>query len=204
MKKEKIKTIGTEEVRALEKKVIPFTKKAEALEITDTKDMAKAAETLSVMNQYADEVKKKKETITKPLNEALKAARAMFAPLEDKLEESIKSIRSAMIGYQTEEKKRSEAEALKIAQRVGEGKGKLSVDTAVRKMENIKTPEKSVATDSGLVKFQTVRKFRVMDITMLPHEYLLANEVMIRKAMLEGIQIQGVDYYTEEVPINFR
>lgn len=192
------------EVKVLEKEITPFVKKAEGLVISDAKGMKSATEILSQMNKYADQVKEKKESVTKPLNAALKAARALFAPLEDKLESGISEIRSAMSSYQTEQKRIAKEEEDKIAARVGEGKGKLKVETAVKKMSEIDKPEDSVSSDSGMVKFKTVKKFKVMDVTILPHEYILADEVKIRKAMLAGIELPGVEYFTEEVPSNFR
>jgi len=192
------------EVKVLEKEIVKFSNRVANIEIKDQKGMTVATEDLSKLNKYADQVKKTKEGVTKPLNEALKAARAIFAPIEDKLDTAISSIRNAMISYQTEQKRIADEEAAKIAARVGEGKGKLKVDTAIRKIDAIDKPEKSVSTGSGSVKFQTVKRFEVMDVTMLPTEYILANDVAIRKAMLAGIEIAGVRYYTEEVPYNSR
>ena len=196
--------IQDKEVKVLEKEITPFVKKAEGIVITDAKGMKSATEILSQMNKYADQVKERKETVTKPLNAALKAARALFAPLEDKLDDGISQIRKAMTNYQTEQRRIEKEEEDRIAARVGEGKGKLKVETAVKKMSEIDRADKNVAADSGSVKFKTVKKFEVMDVTLLPHEYIVADEVKIRKAMLADIELPGVRYFTEEVPSNFR
>lgn len=192
------------EVQKLDKEITPFVAKAGKITITNSRDMEKASEALSQINQYADQVKKKKEEVTKPLNATLKAIRGWFAPLEDKLEDAIGSIRKEMTSYQTEQKKIADEEERKIAERVGEGKGKLKVETAIRKMDEIERPEDRVETESGSVKFKTVKKFEVIAVRDLPAEYLLADEVKIRKSMLEGKEITGVRYYTEEIPVNSR
>ena len=196
--------INEKEVKVLDKEISPVVKKATSIEIRNPSDMKKATEMLSQINKYADEVEEKKKSVTDPLNAALKAARGLFKPLEEKLEEAIGSIRSSMTSYQTEQRRLEKIEEDKIASRVGEGKGKLKVETAVKKIDEIKKADQNVSAESGSVKFKTVKKFEVMDVTMLPHDYILANETLIRKAMNEGNELPGVRYYTEEVPFNSR
>lgn len=201
-------SIDNKQVAVLEKKIDPIIKQANAIVIKSDDDMKGAAELLSNLNKYNDNVVDEREKITKPLNEALKAARALFKPLETKLESGILAIRKAMTQYQTEKTRIADEEAKKIAARVGEGKGKLKIETAVSKMENIERPDQKVATDSGLVKFKAEKKFRVVDLVILAEKtgdkYILANETLIRAAMKAGTELPGVEYYTEQVPVNFR
>ena len=191
-------------VALFEQKVSPIFEQAQALEIVDEKGQAEAAELLSHLNKNLDAVTKEKEKVTKPLNEALKAERGRWKPLENFLEEGIAIVRRKMGTYQTEATRKAQEEAAKIAARVGDGKGKLKVETAVRKMDEIETPAQAVVAESGMVKFRTVKKFEVMDVTMLPIEYVLPNEPAIRAAMTKGQELPGVRYYEEQVPVNFR
>lgn len=195
----------------MDKSLVPLKKKIETIasqvakfEIVDAGTMKEAVTVLSTLNSYADSVKEKKETITKPLNTALKAARAMFAPLEDTYEGAIDMLRSKMTKYQTQEVARKQAEELAIANRVKEGRGNLSVETAVKKIAELKPVDKEVATDAGLVQFREVKRFEVMDITLLPIDYHTPNETMISKAMKDGKELPGVRYYSEQVPVNYR
>lgn len=191
-------------VKVLEKEIVPFIKKADSITISSANDMTKASEILSVVNKYADTVKERKESVTKPLNTALKAARALFSPLEDKLDGAISSIRSAMITYQTEQKRIADAEAKKIADRIGDGKGKLQIATAVAKIEAIDRPEEKIIVESGSIKFRTDKKFEIMDKTLVPMEYHEIDQVKVRIAMKAGIELPGVRYYEEQIPINSR
>lgn len=193
------KTLST-----IQKEAKPIIAQIEKIHIESPKDMTEATALLSTVNKKLDAVKKEKEKITKPANEALKAARALFKPVEDQLGGAVLAIRKEMSRYQTESKKAADEEAAKIAARVGKGKGKYTPETAVAKMEEIETPETSVATEEGMVRFRTEKKFEVMDVSKLPTEYILPNEVAIRAAMKTGVEIPGVRYYTEEVPINSR
>jgi len=202
----KVSKVETPEVsvKTLEKEIVPFVEKAEKVTIKNAQDMEQAAEILSNVNRYADNVKKSKESITKPISESLKNIRALFSPLEDRLGSVIEGIRTAMSVYQTEQKRIADEEAAKIAARVGDGKGKIKIETAISKIDAIEKPEKRVVTETGSVRFTTVPCFEVMDVTLLPADYILANEVKIRTAMKAGIQIPGVRYYTEERPVNNR
>ncbi len=119
-------------------------------------------------------------------------------------ERGINYLRTAMSDYQTEEKRVADEKAEKIAARVGDGKGKLKVETAVSQIEQIETPQKEVATEEGLVQFRTVQQFEVTDFALLPDDYKTANEVAIRKAMKDGIELPGVRYFEKQVPANYR
>lgn len=173
--------------------------------VIENKDQMEEATTiLSTLNQTLDRLTTDKEKLTKPINELLKEIRGRYKPFEEKLETAIASVRRQMINYQTEQKRLAKIEEDKVIARIGEGKGKLKVETAIKKVQEIERPDSKVSTEAGSVKFKTVKKFEVTDVSKLPVEYLLPNEVAIRKAMTEGKEITGVRYFTEEVPVNSR
>lgn len=192
------------EVTVLEKKLVPIEDAAQDLVIKDDKTMEKAHTMLSQINTFKDEMEARKAKIYDPAWATVVAIRAAWKPQETKVEVLVKMIRSKMTVYQTEAKRKADTEAAKITDRIGEGKGKLKIDTAVRKIEEMDKPSESFATDSGVTKFKTVKKFEVMDMELLPMLYRLPNEPLIRKAMLEGHILPGVRYYEEQVPMNFR
>lgn len=196
--------MDNKELVPLKKKVDTLAQKVEKFEIKSAEDMKEATIVLSTMNQYADIVKEKKESLTKPINEGLRNIRAMFKPLEESYEGAITLLRSKMTVYQTAEVKRKREEEDAIAARVKPGKGNLSVDTALKKIQEVAPVQKEVATEQGLVQFREVRKFEVVDITKLTPEYLLPNETAIRTAMKSGKELAGVRYWTEQVPSNYR
>jgi hypothetical protein len=192
-----------------EKSLVPLKEKIESIavavgsfSIKSNDDLKMATAMLSEMNKYADKVKEKKEEITKPINNALKSARALFKPVEEVYENAISSLRLKMTVYQTEQVRIRKEEEEKIAKKLIEGK--IKINTAVKKIENLSEVEKEVATDSGLVQFREVKRFEVIDIKELPIEYHMANEQMITKAMKDNIEIKGVRYFVEQVPVNYR
>jgi hypothetical protein len=196
--------MASKEVAVVEKKVSPLVAKAEAFEITGPKDMEGAATLLSQMNKANDLIKEEKDKTYKPAYATVVAIRKQWKPLEDMFETGIQGLRRKISAYQTEAKRIADAEAAKIAARVAPGKGNLSPETALKKMDEIDEPEQVIATDAGLLKFRTEPRFEVMDVSKLPAEYLLANEPAIRKAMKDGIELPGVRYYEEQVPVNIR
>ena len=210
MKKKNEQEERSADVQVLEKEITPYIVKAEKLVvIKNEKDMSLASEMRTQLKAYEKQVTAKKEEATKPLSLALKNIRGWFAPLEERIEETMSSINRAMITYQTEQKAIADAEAEKIASRVGEGKGKLKTETAIRKMGEIDKPAEKVTTASGGTQFITTKKFEVMDLEALAKcrdkqggFYILADEPRIRTAMKAGIELPGVRYYTEEVPRN--
>ena len=188
----------------LQKKINTLAEQAKNLTITSKEDMVKATTVLSNINKYVDSVKEQKETLTKPINVALKNIRSIFKPLEESYEEAIASIRLKMTSYQTKAIEDARAQENAITARVAPGKGNLSIDTAVKKISSIERPDKETSTDAGLVQFVETKRFEVIDLSSLPLQYHLPNEVEIRKAMKEGKELPGVRYWTEQVPRNFR
>lgn len=187
------------EVSIIEK-LTPALMSINVPKIVDEKTMTNATEVLSQANKYLKDLVADKETMTKPINESLKAIRAKYKPLEIKLEGIIANIRASMTSYQTEQIRLQKIEEEKIAERVA--KGTLKAETGIKKMENLNKPVEKVNTESGKISFKEVEKFEVIDISKVPMEYHLVDETMIRNAMKINIHLEGVRYYTEQIPIN--
>lgn len=201
--------MDTKEIAKIEKNIGPVVDVAVSLKkITNPSNMVTATELLSQINQYADQIDEKKQEITKPLNTALKSVRGLFAPLEKRLEAGRDNIRALMGQFQTEQVKIQREEEAKLAARVRDGKGGLKAETAARKMDELDKPEQNVVAQSGSVQFRTVRKFKVDSILFMIEktgvQYILVDEVAVRKAMIAGVAIPGVEYYDEQVPFNTR
>jgi hypothetical protein len=188
----------------IEKEVSPIVARAQELTINDEKSMVSGTELLSTLNIRLDKIVEEKEKVTAPLNLALKNERGRWKPFEDQLEAAISVIRKKMTVYQTAQKAEADAEEARIAARVKPGTGNLSVATATLKMEEIERPAATVSSASGAIKFVSVRVFEVMDLSLVPLDYHLANEVAIRKAMIAGIELPGVKYETIQRPSNYR
>jgi len=191
------------EIAVIETKLSPLVSKSQSIVIT-AESLPEATNILSQLNKWNDQVEADKQKVTVPLNLALKEIRIKYKPVETMLAEAISSIRLKMGKYQSEALvARKEAEDALLA-RVAPGKGNLKLETAINKLAQVETPESRIVDDHGSVTFIEVEKFEVVDISLLPKEYLLANEVLIRASMKEGKRLEGVRYYKEQSVRNMR
>lgn len=190
-------------VPTIQKQISPIVSQAQQLKITSPEEMTEASTLLTQLNKNNDRVTKEKESITKPLNEALRVERGRWKPIELQLEEAIKITRQKMSEYQTKESENAKRDADKIALRVGEGRGKLKPETAAKKIEAL-APDKNVTVAGGSVQFVTVKHFEIVNFNLVPDEYKLADETKIRHQMRAGIEVSGVRYYETQEPRNSR
>lgn len=179
---------------------ITIIEKGLALAVTDKDSMAQASELRSTVKKYIKDLTEEKEKVTKPLNEALKAERLRFKPLEEKAEAIIEHLDKQMSAYQTAEAKRAAEEEAKIAARIGDGKGKLKMETAVAKLAAIDTPDKVV----GGTRFVTDHEVVVTDLRAIPDQYLkIEVRTMVLKAVLKaGVVVPGASLKEVQRPVN--
>lgn len=165
---------------------------AQALVVSTPEEMNTAAELLTNINKAADMLIKMKESVTKPLNEALKNARAMFKIPEDGLDQALVIVKQKMVAYQTKvEDERRKKEAA-LAARVE--KGTMKIETAARKIEDMPAIQRQVAAADGAAKviFRDEKKVVITDENLIPREYLVPDMVKIRKVALAGVAIPGI------------
>ena len=192
------------EIAVIEKQVSPIVARAEELKVKDQKSMEQATKMLSELNIQKDKITAEKEKVTKPLNEALKAERARWKPIETILDTAIGFLRNSISDWQTAETKRVREEEAKIAARTGEGKGKIKVETAVAKINEIERPNEKVVSDAGMVQFREDKILKIMDETMIPREYLIPDEAKILADLKAGKKVKGCELDIKMTPINYR
>ncbi len=190
-------------VVTVEKEVKPIVSRF-TVGIVDAKTMNLAVSALSQLNKILDRITEEKEKLTIPLNAALKEIRGRYKGAEDELKQNIENIREMMSAYQTQ-KIREEREAEnKIADRIGEGKGKIKMETAARKMDEIDRVDTQVISGEGMVKFKTVQKLKITDYTLIPEDFWIVNEKMLFEALKGGGVIAGAEIEEIQVPLNYR
>ena len=184
----------------------PIVIQAESLTIDTKEDLYRATDVLSKLNKFNDRITEEKAKITKPLNQALKVERARWKPLETKYEVAIDLVKYKMGVYYENSTKETNKVEDQIAEQLE--KGQISQEEALEMLKGVEGTDKSVASDSGTATFVKVKKFEVMDLVMLVNstgdKYVLPNEVAIRQAMKEGVELKGVRYYEEQSIRNIR
>ena len=137
-----------------------------------------------------------KESITKPLNLALKNVRLMFAPIDMGYGKAEEIVKEKMIAYQEAEEEKAAAKTKVIEEKVEAGT--ITPEKAFAKVEAI-TPKKNVTTATGAAQFRMVKEVEVEDETKVPREYMLLDMVKIRKVALAGVAIPGVRVFEKKV-----
>lgn len=192
------------QIAVIQTELSPIVTKARGVIVKDQKTMEVASQMLSELNKKADMIEEEKQKVLKPLNAARTAELNRWKPVLSTLETATDHLRSTISAYQTAEVKRVREEEAKIANRVGEGKGKIGVETAVRKIEEIEAPEHQVATEAGLVKFREDKVIKITDESRIPREYLVVDEKKLLEALKGGVLVPGAELDIRMTPVNFR
>lgn len=194
----------TKQIAVLEKKVMPLVQRVETMEITSAADMKEGTVLLSQLNTYLDTVIESRKKITDPANLVLKNAREMFDPIEKPATAAIKAMKQRMADYQTEQLAIAEAEEEKLAARIGKGKGKLKMETAARKADEIERPDDSINTEAGSLKFRKMPVLEITDLVKIPDEYWIVDEKKLTDDLKAGKEIPGAKMGSKLVPVNSR
>lgn len=196
--------MSKKEVAVIEKAIIPLVAEAQGIVIKDEDGMENATAILSRLNKLNDKIEAEEDKITKPLMKALNAERARWKPAKLQYKKAIDYLRDQMSKYQTKKVKAAKEEELKIASRLGSGKGKLSLDVAARKITEIDRPYKRVETDEGMVSFRTDKILKIVDASLIPRKYLVVDEKATLAALIAGQDVPGATIEEVQVPINKR
>jgi hypothetical protein len=192
------------EVAIVTKEVSPLVAKAEALKIANANDMAESVELLSRCNKQLDTIIEKEETITAPAKLIIKTEQARWKVAKDTLKTAIDFLRGEQSRYMTLESKRIREEEAKIAARVKDGRGNLSVETAVKKISEIEKPEQKVVTSAGAVKFREIPKLKITDASKVPATYLIIDEVKLFADLKAGAKVEGAEIEMISIAVNTR
>lgn len=187
----------TKEVAVVKGQASKALSAAQAFEIKTPEDYTTANDHLAKMKQVAKLIKERKELITKPLMEALNSARDLFKPIEANLAEAERVMKGKMLAYNDEVDKKAEQDRLRLAQRVE--KGTMKAETAVAKMETIEDAPTSVQGKVGASAVRIIKKYRVVDETKIPREYLVPDMGKITEALKAGKAVPGAEIYEEKV-----
>lgn len=184
----------------LQETIGTLDRQAHATAIRTDDDLNAAITFLADLSVASKNVKAKKEEVTKPLNEALRKVRELFAPYEQKLENATLFVKSAILKYQSDLAAKAAKKEAVIAEKVE--MGKLTFEQGAAKISNVKRLDTTVRADSGAaVTFRTKRTPVIVDASKLPRQYLVANMVLINRDALAGVQIPGVEVKEEKIPV---
>jgi len=188
--------VDKKELTVMKTFITKLENQANTIVIEDDAGHRQAVDLVATLKETGSRIKNKKESITKPLNEALRNVRDMFRPIEDQFSSAESIIKGKLLDYtrKVNEEARKKEEAL--AKRVE--KGTMKMETAEKKLDTIERVDNTTKGDVGKVSIKKIKKVRIADESKLPREYLVPDMVLIRKDALGGKEIPGVEIYEEE------
>lgn len=192
------------------KEVSIFEKTANDLKITSAADIDAAVDTLGDIKKLQKSLKTKEDDAKKPFQETLNGIRAAYKPIQTNLEKAEATIKQKIGAFRTAEAKKAEEKKAKIEARVGEGKGKLKVETAINQISNVESSRSAKHVDTGrsTMTVRKIKKLVIKDEALIPREFLVVDTTKVRAAAFkiydlkkEGVEvamIPGVDVTEEE------
>lgn len=190
--------VPQKEIKVIEKEIAPLYNEGKSFVVKSEADKEKAAELINKMDNALKLVEERRTKITKPINDSLKSINDLFRPFKTQLEGGIKLVKQQVLLYVTEQEEIARKEAERIAKRVE--KGTMKKETAANKLDSIKSPIEKVSSSGGGLNFRKVDKIRIVDVSLIPREYLVPDEDKIFDAVIKGgVDIPGVEKYQETV-----
>jgi len=180
---------------------------AEKRIIEKNEDLGSATEDVSLIANLKKALEAKRKEYTGPVRDHLDSINATFKTIMAPVEEADRITREKIMAFRREqERKRAEAEAIdrerqELARREAElsGTGETTIDlTPVAKPEAV--PDK-VHTEVGTTGTMKVYKWELVDIALVPKEYIMVNGGMITsvvKASKGKIIIPGIKVWEED------
>lgn len=195
---------------ASQKEVSIFEKTANDLKITSPADMEAAVDTLGDIKKLQKSLKTKEDEAKKPFQETLNGIRDAYKPIKTSLDSAETTIKKKIGDFRTAEAKKAEEKKAKIEQRVGEGRGKLKVDTAINQISKVEENRSAKHIDTGrsAMTVRKIKKLVIKDEALIPREFMVVDQTKVRAAAFkiydlkkEGVavdMIPGVDVTEEE------
>jgi len=191
--------IEQKELTVYKSQISKLDNQANELNITSPEENLVATELKAKLKEIGKKIKDRKEKITTPLNEALRSARQLFAPLEEQFESAETIVGNKLLAYKKKVDAEIRAKEEKIARDLEAGKIK-NMETAERRMDALveKKIEKTTQTSYGQVQFRKVQKMRITDESLIPKKYWVIDQVLLRKDVLADIVVPGAEKFEEE------
>ncbi len=196
----KIPLDSMEEVKSKTENAV---KEVYKVKIKNDEDLNKAALLITNVKKLQKFITQEKEKIIKPLREATSAARALFAPIEEQIEDAQRKLNREMSDYNDKKLAEIARKEESIAKRAETGQ--LKQETAIRKMEELPEVKSNVKVETGSVVFKKDKKVRVIDRMKVPDRFWVLDMVVLRSEALAisrstgklGEVIEGIEVYEE-------
>lgn len=162
-------------------------------EITSQEEYVAATDLGGKIKKALKDIEGFRDFYSKPHYDTYKNIRQMFEPFVSTLKEKEVALKTIMLAFHREEQKRKDAEQAAIEAKALEN-AKEGEQVVVPVVNDIKTTEAIY----GKSQVRILKKWRVVDITKVPYEYLEVNKKAVDDAIKKGLIPTGIEQYEEE------
>ncbi len=188
-----IKIDTTEAIKVAEENVSVIADSSR-IKVVSMPTLETAKTCLGQLKDVRKKIDAKKKSITDPLNLALKNTRALFVPIEDKLDTIEGYLKDQILKYNAKlEKERLD----RIEQAKKEMENGGNIETATKKLNNTEEKIEAVPT-------MKILKVKVIDFSKVDDRFKTFNEAEAKafhRANPE-VEVGGLEFYNEEVAVN--
>lgn len=190
----KIQTIElntTEAIKIAEEKAMTLADNSR-IKVNSQPTLDQAKISLTQVKEIKKIIQEKKDSVVKPLNEALKNIRALFKPIEDKVDLIETYLKGEVLKYNTkllqEQRKREEEAQSKI-------EAGATFEEATKSVERIEKKIDAIPT-------RKIKRLKIIDASKIERQFLIPNEQAIKEALIAGIKVSGCELVEEEIIVN--
>lgn len=166
--------------------------------VTDAESLTKVSAELILAKKELKALKEDQASLIDPLKESIANIKEKYAPRQTALESFIDSAGKQVSQYQTRLVAAQREAELAISERIKPGKGNLSIEKGIQKLEAVEKADKTLETEVGSATFVEYPMCELEDITQVPIKYYLVDMVSIRAEMKAGNKVPGIRYWTEQ------
>lgn len=200
----KVKPEADAEVIAFHNEALRLQEYATARVIATAEDLKPATDDLSIIAKLKKALEEKRKEYVKPLQDHVKEINDAFKTLMQPIEEADRITRSKILAFQAEQdrirREQEEINRLRLEAAQAEMKLKGEITESVNLVEVSPEAPKRVSTDMGAVGQRMIKKWELVDMSLVPEEYKILDSAKITKVVKAGIpSIPGIKIWSEPV-----
>jgi len=181
--------LSPEQVSKIRRETSPVVSQATALVIESPETENQACSILKKISLRLKDIENLRLSITKPLNESLRQANALFKTLAEPLHVADKTIREKILAFRTEQEEAAEKRK-QMQEKIQTTRKEKGLEAAAM-VEPV--------AETGETQTQKRWTYELIDISKVPPEYLTLDAGTVRRAINAGIRdISGLRIFQQE------
>ena len=195
-------TAQSQEIQEVTQQTGDIMEKAKGVVVVDDAGVESASIILKTISDAKKSIEDRRTFFVKPLNDQVKKINDLFKTIATPLSVADSLIRGKILTYRTKqqealrkEQERLDAQARKEQKKADAKAERMGVESVTITAPVVAPPPTTI----GNATVKKVWKFKVVDPTIVPRDYMAVDETKIRAAVRDGIRsIQGVEIFQED------